>query len=107
MADEKESPKTGLLSKVARFVANPTTHWEELDKRPAKVADDSKDQDRQALKALIELKRKNDFVRHREFSALRKLRQQSIGAQDQSDKLSDPRSSRAASRRVPMTSWSR
>jgi ABC-type transporter Mla MlaB component len=89
MADEKESPKTGLLSKVARFVANPTTHWEELDKRPAKVADDSKDQDRQALKALIELKRKNDFVRHREFSALRKLRQQSIGAQDQSDKLSE------------------
>lgn len=85
----KEPPKNGLLSKVARFVTNPTTDWGELDKPPSILEQETKDSDRQALKAMIELKRKNDFVRHREFSSLRKLRQKHLGTLDGTDKVSE------------------
>jgi ABC-type transporter Mla MlaB component len=61
----------GLFSKVVRFVKNPATTWNELD-------DGSTDRDhslsKQALKEMIERKRRNDFVRKREFDMLRKLR---------------------------------
>ncbi len=61
----------GLLSKVAKFVRNPTTNWTDLDKQdPEPDAGYSK----QALKEMIERKRQNDFVRKREFDQLRKLR---------------------------------
>jgi anti-anti-sigma regulatory factor len=60
-----------LLSKVAKFVRNPTTNWTDLDKQdPEPEAGYSK----QALKEMIERKRQNDFVRKREFDQLRKLR---------------------------------
>ena len=69
MATKDERP--GLLSKVAMFVRNPTKDWSELDQieQPQESG-----YDKQALKAMIERKRQNDFVRKREFDQLRKLR---------------------------------
>ena len=69
MATKDDRP--GLLSKVAMFVRNPTKDWSELD-QPADS--DANGYDKQALKAMIERKRQNDFVRKREFDQLRKLR---------------------------------
>lgn len=69
MATKDDRP--GLLSKVAMFVRNPTKDWSELDR--AEPEQDS-GYDKQALKAMIERKRQNDFVRRREFDQLRKLR---------------------------------
>jgi len=69
MATKDDRP--GLLSKVAKFVRNPTKDWSELD-----LPDQPQESgyDKQALKAMIERKRQNDFVRKREFDQLRKLR---------------------------------
>ena len=68
---KEETAPGGLLSKVVRFVRNPTVDWSELDSmdesREAKIS-------RQKLKDMIERKRRNDFVRKREFDQLRKLR---------------------------------
>jgi len=61
----------GLLSKMAKFVRNPTTNWSDLDK--AETEQDS-GYSKLALKEIIERKRQNDFVRRREFDYLRKLR---------------------------------
>ncbi|MGQ0711148.1 MAG: STAS domain-containing protein [Rhodoferax sp.] len=69
MATKDERPT--LLSKVALFVRNPTRDWSELDSLDS-VAPSG--YDRAALKAAIERKRRNDFVRKREFDQLRKLR---------------------------------
>lgn len=69
MATKDERP--GILSKVAMFVRNPTKDWSELSR--TEVEPDSS-YDKQALKAMIERKRQNDFVRKREFDQLRKLR---------------------------------
>ena len=69
MATKDDRP--GLLSKVAMFVRNPTKDWSELDK-PEQEQESG--YDKQALKAMIERKRQNDFVRKREFDHLRKLR---------------------------------
>ena len=68
MATKDDRPN--LLSKVALFVRNPTKDWAELD-NPDSV---HSSYDRGALKAAIERKRQNDFVRKREFDQLRKLR---------------------------------
>ena len=69
MATKDDKP--GLLSKVAMFVRNPTRDWSELEQ----AGDgESSGYDKQALKAMIERKRQNDFVRKREFDQLRKLR---------------------------------
>ena len=58
MATNEDRPS--LLSKVAMFVRNPTKDWAELDQ-----IDQPQDSgyDKQALKAMIERKRQNDFVR--------------------------------------------
>ncbi|MGL6204331.1 MAG: STAS domain-containing protein [Giesbergeria sp.] len=70
--DETPSSGGGLLSKVVRFVRNPTVNWSELDS----IQDDKESQySKQMLKEMIERKRRNDFVRRREFDQLRKLRQ--------------------------------
>ena len=61
----------GLLSKVVKFVKSPTTHWADLD-RPE--TDQGESESRLALKEMIERKRRNDFVRNREFDMLRKVR---------------------------------
>lgn len=71
MSKDSESGGSGLLSKVVKFVKSPTTHWSDLD-RPESTG--SASESRLALKEMIERKRRNDFVRNREFDMLRKLR---------------------------------
>lgn len=74
MSKEETTPG-GLLSKVVRFVKNPTVNWTELDS----MQDDRESQySKQMLKEMIERKRRNDFVRRREFDQLRKLRQREV-----------------------------
>jgi len=76
MSKESGSPgKRGLLSKVVKFVSSPTTHWSDLD-RPDNHSEAS--DSRLALKEMIERKRRNDFVRNREFDLLRKARRREV-----------------------------
>ncbi len=84
MAEEEN--RSGLLSKVAKFVRNPTKDWSELDqKEPEADSGYSKE----ALKEMIERKRQNDFVRKREFDHLRKLRRREpLGPSDQAGRPS-------------------
>ena len=67
----KDDTAPGLLSKLVKFVRNPATNWTELDS-----VDGNKDDavNKQLLNEMIERKRRNDFVRKREFDMLRKLR---------------------------------
>lgn len=67
----KDAPNSGFLSKMVKFVRHPATSWSDLD-----LAGEGRDvgQSKQALKEMIERKRRNDFVRKREFDMLRKLR---------------------------------
>ncbi len=60
----------GLFSKVVNFVRNPSTTWSDPD-APADAPESG--YSRQMLKEMIERKRRNDFVRKREFDMLRKL----------------------------------
>ncbi|MDE2618329.1 MAG: STAS domain-containing protein [Burkholderiales bacterium] len=84
MAEDEN--RSGLLSKVAKFVRNPTKDWSELDqKEPEADSGYSKE----ALKEMIERKRQNDFVRKREFDHLRKLRRREpLGPADQAGRPS-------------------
>lgn len=66
----------GFLRKVARFVANPTTDWTELDAPSAEAAES--DYAKGEIKAMIERKRRNDFVRKRELDMLRKIRREGL-----------------------------
>ena len=60
-----------LLSKVGKFVRHPTTDWSALDSvDPVQDPESAK----QALKKMLERKRRNDAVRKLEFDELRKLR---------------------------------
>jgi anti-anti-sigma regulatory factor len=67
----KDDSNGGFLSKVAKFVRHPTTSWSDLDTRSA---DRESEYSKAALKEMIERKRRNDFVRKREFDMLRKIR---------------------------------
>ncbi len=67
----KDDSNGGFLSKVVKFVRHPTTSWSDLDTR---VADRESEYSKAALKEMIERKRRNDFVRKREFDMLRKIR---------------------------------
>jgi ABC-type transporter Mla MlaB component len=67
----------GLLSKVVKFVRNPTTNWSDLD---SQEADRESTYSKQMLKEMIERKRRNDFVRKREFDMLRKMRRSEVMA---------------------------
>ncbi|MDB5873615.1 MAG: hypothetical protein JWQ07_3057 [Ramlibacter sp.] len=67
----------GLLSKVVKFVKNPTTNWADLDQQEA---DRESNYSKQMLKEMIERKRRNDFVRKREFDMLRKMRRSEVMA---------------------------
>lgn len=70
----------GLLSKVVKFVRNPTTNWADLDHQET---DRDSTYSKQALKEMMERKRRNDFVRKREFDLLRKIRRrESVTGQD-------------------------
>src|SRR5512133_791857 len=72
----KEEP-TGLLSKVVKVVKNPTTNWADLDQQES---DRESSYSKQMLKEMIERKRRNDFVRKREFDMLRKMRRSEVMA---------------------------
>jgi hypothetical protein len=65
-----------FFRKVVRFVANPATDWNELNSRQ----DDSRELEleKSELKAMIERKRRNDFVRKREFDMLRRIRREGL-----------------------------
>ncbi len=85
-----ETVSEGLFSKVVKFVRNPSTNWTDLD---AKESDRENSYSKQALKEMIERKRRNDFVRKREFDMLRKLRRREAlggvaGAADASNRPS-------------------
>jgi ABC-type transporter Mla MlaB component len=67
----------GLLSKVVKFVRNPTTNWADLDHQET---DKESTYSKQMLKEMIERKRRNDFVRKREFDMLRKMRRSEVMA---------------------------
>jgi len=69
-------PKDGesFFRKVVRFVANPATDWAEVAGRQ----EDGQELERSELKAMVERKRRNDFVRKREFDTLRKLRRDGL-----------------------------
>lgn len=71
----KDTQPSGFLSKMARFVRHPATSWSDLD-TVSEGRDDG--QSKQALKEMIERKRRNDFVRRREFEMLRKLRSRPV-----------------------------
>ncbi len=76
----KEDTTPGLLSKVVKFVRNPATNWSELD---GKESDREETLSKQMLKEMIERKRRNDFVRKREFDMLRKMRKrEAMAGQD-------------------------
>ena len=64
MAEPKDNES--FFRKVVRFVANPATDWNELATRQ----DDSLDLEKSELKAMVERKKRNDFVRKREFDTL-------------------------------------
>ena len=69
---KQETIPGGLLGKVARLVRSPAGSWTE----PDSLQDDRESQySKQMLKEMIERKRRNDFVRRREFDQLRKIRQ--------------------------------
>ncbi len=67
----KPDTPSGLFAKVVKFVRNPATSWSELDN---KEPDHDEALSKQLLKEMIERKRRNDFVRKREFDMLRKMR---------------------------------
>ena len=72
MADQKDSES--FFRKVVRFVANPATDWSEVAARP----DEGNELEKSELKAMVERKRRNDFVRKRELDILRKLRRDGL-----------------------------
>ena len=74
MSEPKDT--TSFFRKVVKFVANPSTDWTELDV----PVEDTRESDyaKGELKAMIERKRRNDFVRKREFDMLRKVRREGL-----------------------------
>ena len=74
MADNEKG--TSFFRKVARFVTNPATDWTEISTRPEDSS--ALDLEKSELKAMIERKRRNDFVRKREFDMLRRVRREGL-----------------------------
>jgi hypothetical protein len=74
MSEPKDS--TSFFRKVVKFVANPATDWTQL----ATPSDEARESEyaKSELKAMIERKRRNDFVRKREFDMLRKVRREGL-----------------------------
>jgi hypothetical protein len=103
MSDPKTDPKEGdsFFRKVARFVANPTTDWAEINSRQD---DPEGDLAKAELRAMVERKRRNDFVRKREFDMLRRIRREGLTPEqlaalgsspsrlEDSDRISEPNS---------------
>ncbi len=78
MTDPQIPPKDGdsFFRKVVRFVANPATDWADLNSRQDEGRE--LDLEKSELKAMIERKKRNDFVRKREFDMLRKVRREGL-----------------------------
>jgi len=79
MAEAKNDPKDGgssFFRKVVKFVSNPATDWAELETQPEEALQSG--YAKSELKAMIERKRRNDFVRKREFDMLRKIRREGL-----------------------------
>ena len=74
MADNKQGE--GFFRKVVRFVANPATDWAELNTKQEDTRE--LEIEKSELKAMVERKRRNDFVRKREFDMLRKVRREGL-----------------------------
>jgi hypothetical protein len=74
MADNEKGES--FFRKVARFVTNPTTDWTEINTRQEDTRE--LDLEKSELKAMIERKRRNDFVRKREFDMLRRVRREGL-----------------------------
>ena len=74
MSEPKDN--SSFFRKVVKFVANPATDWATLDTK----TQDERDTEyaKSELKAMIERKRRNDFVRKREFDMLRKVRREGL-----------------------------
>ena len=74
MSEPKDS--TSFFRKVVKFVANPTTEWADV----GLPQDETRENEfaKSELKAMIERKRRNDFVRKREFDMLRKVRREGL-----------------------------
>ena len=94
MSDPKDKENPSFLRKVVRFVANPTTDWAELTSATAESRES--EYAKSELKAMIERKRRNDFVRKREFDMLRKVRREglteaNVGALDATSNLDEDR----------------
>lgn len=79
MSKDDTTPST-IFNKMVRFVRSPSTDWASVDQKDSGREDSYS---KQALKEMIERKRRNDFVRKREFDMLRKLRHRELsGAGD-------------------------
>ena len=76
MADGKDT--RSFFRKVVNFVVNPNQEWGESGGRPSEVAPPDSEFAKSELKAMIERKRRNDFVRKRELDMLRRLRRQGL-----------------------------
>lgn len=74
MSQKDESAPAGLFSRVVRFVKSPASSWNEDGSDTDRESSYSK----QMLKEMIERKRRNDFVRKREFDMLRKMRRSEV-----------------------------
>jgi hypothetical protein len=77
MAEPKDT--TSFFRKVVKFVANPATEWSDLD--PPNPEARETEFAKSELKAMIERKRRNDFVRKREFDMLRKVRREGLSSE--------------------------
>src|SRR5688572_115939 len=75
MAEQPKDSESFFL-KVVRFVANPATDWADLSSRQDELRET--ELEKSELKAMIERKRRNDFVRKREFDMLRKVRREGL-----------------------------
>jgi len=72
MGEPKEN--RSFFRKVVQFVSNPTMEWGEMSSR----LDEEKPTERSELRAMVERKRRNDFVRKREFDMLRRVRREGL-----------------------------
>ena len=87
MSKQRASKGPGVLSKVVRFVTNPTVQWSKLDSEPAADGDN---ESRQVLREMIQRRRRNEFVRNREFDMLRKVRRRDGDADDDTQAFAPP-----------------
>ncbi len=74
MSEPKDS--TSFFRKVVKFVANPATDWNDIQSPQPELRE--QEFAKSELKAMIERKRRNDFVRKREFDMLRRVRREGL-----------------------------